>query len=188
MSTTEDPGQVTQLLHAHRDGDQAALHHLLELVYPQLRKIAGRQLAGNSGQTLDTVGLVNEVYLKLVDDRDRNYANRAHFFAVTARAMRQVIIDYARKRTAKKRGSGEAALPLDEERVAVEREAENLIALNEALERLGQNDERLLRVVECRFFAGLTTDETAEALDMSNRTVERCWREAKDKLRKVLSR
>ena len=102
--------------------------------------------------------------------------------------MRQVIIDYARKRTAKKRGSGDAVLPLDEERVAVEREAENLIALNEALERLGESDERLLRVVECRFFAGLTTDETAEALEMSNRTVERCWRDAKDKLRKVLSR
>ena len=183
----EQSAELTQLLHRHRDGDPDAFAQLLEEVYPTLKRIAGRQLRGvGGGKTLDTTALVNEAYLKLVDHADRTWENRAHFFAVTARAMRQILIDYARRRTRQKRGGGAEVLPLDEGKVAVEREAERLIAINEALERLGKDDPKLMEVVECRFFAGLTVEETAEALDISTRSVERHWADAKKALRAEL--
>lgn len=179
---------MTDLLRAHKEGDPIAFERLLHRVYPHLKRIAGRQLRDNRhGFTLDATSLVNEAYLKLVDDGDRSFANRSHFFAVTARAMRQIIIDHARRKQRKKRGSGEKPLPLDEQRIAVDREADQLVALNDALERLAVDEPRLLSIVECRFFGGLTVDETAEALSVSTRTVEREWTRAKKLLRQEMS-
>ncbi len=180
--------ELTQLLHAHRDGNEQAFGQLLEAVYPHLKRIAGRQLGGfKGGNTLDTTALVNEAYLKLVDHADRTWENRAHFFAVTARAMRQIIIDYARRRRAGKRGGGEKALSLEEDRVPIDPQIERLLALDEALERLGVDNPVLLQVVECRFYAGLSVDETAEALSISKRSVERHWQNAKTALKTTLA-
>ena len=185
---TEHSQELTGLLRAHRDGDAAAFERLVEIVYPHLKRIAGRQLArARPGQTLDTTALVNEAYLKLVDHTQRHWQDRSHFFAVTARAMRQILIDYARRKSRQKRGGGEDALPLDEDRVAIAQEAEQLLQLNDALEQLGASHPKLLQVFECRYFAGLSVEETAEALDTSTRTVERSWQQAKAQLKELLT-
>ena len=186
LETVADRGGLIRL--AHRSGDREAFDELVQRVYPHLKRIAGKQLgAGSADKTLNATGLVNEAYLKLVVDSERTWENRAHFFAVTARAMRQIIVDHARRKTRKKRGAGDDPLPLDEGRIAVEREAEHMLALDEALEELGREQPRLLRVVECRYFAGLTVDETAEALGASVRTVERDWTNAKRLLKQRLA-
>jgi RNA polymerase sigma factor (TIGR02999 family) len=185
----ESPLEITRLLKAHRDGDPAAFGRVLDDVYPILRRIAGKQLrSAGGGGTLDAASLINEVYLRLVDDADRTWQNRSHFFAVTARAMRQIVIDHARRRSRAKRGGGAAPLELDPERIAVAEEAERLVIMNQALERLGAQSPLLLQVVECRFFAGMTVGETAEALGVSERSVERHWSEAKAALRAELER
>lgn len=190
----KDPGSgvpregVTQLLIAYRDGDREAFDRLVPMVYDDLRRIARRQLrrGGRPGHTLDTTGLVHEAYLKLVDPAKVDWQDRGHFLAVSARAMRQVIIGYARKRSAEKRGGGERPVTLDEAQIAIDDQAERLLALDRALERLGERDERLARVVECRFFAGLSEEETAQALGVSLRTAQRDWMRARAWLKEEL--
>ena len=185
----ESSAEITRLLRAHREGDPAAFGRVLDDVYPLLRRIAGKQLRSAGGRgTLDATSLINEVYLKLIDDADRTWENRSHFFAVTARAMRQIVIDHARRKSRAKRGGGVAPLELDPERIAVAEEAERLVIMNQALERLGAQSPTLLQVVECRFFAGMTVGETAEALGISERSVERHWSDAKAALRAELER
>lgn len=184
---SETAADVTELLLAYRDGDREAFGEMLPLIYQDLRRIARRQLGRSQpGQTLDTTSLVHESYLKMVDQKRVDWQDRAHFLAVAARAMRQVIISYARRRGAAKRGAGSIRETLDEGRIAVADQAEQLLALDQALEKLSERDERLVRVVECRFFAGLREEETAEALGISLRTVQRDWMRARAWLRESL--
>jgi len=178
---------ITGLLLAHRRGEEGALDRLITLIYSDLRRMARRQIRGRGGaRTLDTTGLVHEAYLKLVDQTRSAWEDRAHFFAVCARAMRHVIVDYARERHAAKRGGGEAPCTLDESAIAVDEQATSLLAIDQALERLATLDGRLPRLVECRFFAGLTEEETAEALAVPLRTVQRDWARAKAWLRREM--
>ena len=185
---TAHQGEITRLLIAHRDGDRMAFEELVPLVYEDLRRIARRQLARHRAQgTLNTTALVHEAYLKLVDQTRVEVNDRNHFFAIAARAMRQIIIDYARKRTAQKRGGGQFPVSLDNIQIPVAAQADTLLAIDDALERLSALNERLTRVFECRYFAGLTDQETAEALSMSLRTVQRDWMKGKAWLRRELA-
>ncbi len=178
---------VTCLLKAAQEGEKAAFDRLLPIVYQELRRLARRQLRGErAGHTLQTTGLVHEAYLKLVDQAGIEWQGRAHFFAVAARAMRQVLIDYARRRVAVKRGGGWERTTLDEDELPVEFPVEELLALNDALDRLDGVDRRLRQVVECRFFCGMTEDEIAVALDVTPRTVQRDWVKARAWLYKEL--
>jgi RNA polymerase sigma factor (TIGR02999 family) len=181
-----DPGMVTQLLVASRD-DRSALDRLLPLVYDELSRIARRHLRRQSGQTFNTVALVHEAYLKLVDQTQVSFQDRTHFLATAARAMRHILVDYARRRGAQKRGAGVRPLSLDDVDVAVEEQAAFLLGLDEALTRLAAVNERLSQIVEYRFFGGLTEEETAAALGISDRTVRRDWIKAKAWLRLELS-
>lgn len=171
---------VTELLIQWRKGDQQALNQLMPLVYDELRKLASRYLRRERpGHTLQTTALVHEAYLKLVDQRDANWENRLQFFAVAARLMRRILVDYARGRCASKRGGDVYKLSLDEALVPSEEKDGELLALDEALDRLAAIDSQQSRVVELRVFAGLTLEETAEALNISPRTVRREWTMAK---------
>ncbi|MEM7414751.1 MAG: ECF-type sigma factor [Gemmatimonadota bacterium] len=183
QSSGEADGAITQqvalLLDGVRDGDAAALDQLFALVYGELK--ARAHLQRSSSPTLGTTALVHEVYLKLAGS-SRDWNDRAHFMRVAARAMRQILIDRARRRTAHKRGGGAAVVTLEEMAVAAESPegaAETLMALDDALLRLGRQSERLAHVVELRFFGGLSVEETAEALGVSDRTVKRDWRLAR---------
>ena len=177
---------ITSILVAYRDGQPEAFDKLVTLVYPELRRIARRQLRPwRPGLSLDTSAVVHEAYLKLVDQTQMAWQDRSHFFAIAARVMRQVIIDYARKRRTQKRGDGRIA-PADRE-IAVQAQAAALLELNDLLERLGAEDGRLLQVAECRFFAGYSEEETARALGVSTRTVERDWLRARIWLRRALA-
>ena len=170
---------LTGLLVEWREGDQAALDRLMPLVYDQLRRIAHRYVQRErNGHTLQTSALVNEAYLRLADQKVL-WQNRAHFFAVTARVMRHILIDHARRRQYAKHGGDARQVSIDEAAaMSLERAAE-LIALEEALEELAQLDPRKSRVVELRYFGGLSLEETAEALNISLMTVRRDWRAAK---------
>jgi RNA polymerase sigma factor (TIGR02999 family) len=180
---------ITEALSRLRAGEAGALDRLVPLIYDDLRRLARRQLAGRGPRrTLDTTGLVHEAYLKFAGLRGAQWRDRGHFFAVAARAMRHVLIDYARGRRRHKRGGGQPHVTLDETRIAVEEEAEHILALDEALTRLAGQEERLARVVECRFFAGLSEAETASALDVSERTVQRDWERARAWLKRELAR
>jgi RNA polymerase sigma factor (TIGR02999 family) len=171
---------VTRLLIQLREGDQAAWDRLLPLVYEELRRIAHNQLRSqDKGHTLNTTALVHETYLKLVDQNSVTVRDRAHFFCLSARAMRHVLIDHARKRSTAKRGGGWRQLPLDDAEIPVEETADILLALDEALTRLSGLNDRMSRVVECRFFGGMTEQETAEALGVTDRTVRREWTKAR---------
>lgn len=178
-----DTREVTRCLRRFSDGEAGAFDDVVSLVYEDLRSIARRQLRrARFGPSLDTTGLVHEVYLKMVDQTRARWQDRRHFFAISARAMRQIIVDYARQRSAKKRGGGvrpEGGDEIEEVGVVARQEAEYLLTLNEALESLGDIDERMLRVVECRYFAGLSEQETADSLDVSVRTVQRAWKRAR---------
>ena len=181
-------GDVTELLVAYRQGDREAFDQLLPLVYDDLRRIARRQLGrGNPDRVLDTTSLVHESYLKLVDGSRVDWQDRSHFLAVAARAMRQVVIGYARRRGAAKRGGGQVETTLDEGRIAIDGQAEWLLALDAALTRMGDKNPRLAQVVECRFFAGLSEEETATALGVSLRTAQRDWMRARAWLQEELS-
>lgn len=184
-----DLRSVTALMQAHRDGVPGAFGQLVEVVYPELRRVARQQLRHGRPDppVLDTTGLVHEAYLKLVDQEVLDARDRGHFLAIAARAMRQVIVDHARTRQAAKRGGGAPHGTLDERTGSVQAQADHLLAVDEVLGRLANEDPRLLQVVECRFFAGYTESETAEALDVSTRTVERDWLRAKAWLRERLS-
>jgi RNA polymerase sigma factor (TIGR02999 family) len=172
-------GEITGLLAALREGDRGALDRLFPLVYRELHDRAHRQLARRRpGDTLSTTALVHEAYLKLTDSAHQSYQDRVHFFAVASRAMRQILVDYARRTAAAKRGGGHA-VSLDPEAVADLGRAEELLALDEALTHLEKLDGRLARIVELRFFGGLSVEETSDALEISPRTVKRDWRKAR---------
>ena len=183
---------ITGLLLAWRSGDEDALNLLFPRVYDELRQIAHRHLSSErAGHTLNTTALVNEAYLKLVDQTRAQWNDRAHFFAVAARVMRRILVDYARRHQTKKRGGTLAPVALDDEAAAnattiASERAEMLIALDEALTQLAEVDARLSKVVECRFFGGLTEEETATALSVTARTVRRDWIKAKGWLHQAL--
>lgn len=166
----------------HRDAS-AGMERLIPLVYDELRRVAHRQLAREApGHTLCTTALVHEAYMRLAGQTRVQWSERAQFFAIAARVMRRILIDYARRHTARRRGGDARRVALDEVDGSVSltlEQADDLIGLDDALERLAAFDERLARVVECRFFAGLTESETAEALGISQRTVARDWTIAK---------
>ena len=174
---------VSQLLAAARQGEPGAVDRIMPLVYQRLRLLARRQLRRlRPGQTLQTTGLVHEAYLRLVDKQNANWQDRNHFFCVAAVAMRQILVDYARRQQAKKRGGGAAKVTLEDIGAGAEAPragAVELLDLDRALEALAASDERLCRLVELRYFAGLTVPETAEALGLSERTVKRDWRKAR---------
>ena len=179
--------EVTRLLHELRGGDRAAINKLVPLIYEDLRRIARRQLLRERvGHTLSTTALVHEAYFRLVDLERVEWQDRAHFCAVAAQAMRRILVDYARRRNAQKRGGQQPHLSLDENRVAVDDQAELVLSLDEALTRLSALDERLSQVVEYRYFGGLTEEEAAEVLGVSARTVRRDWSKAKAWLFKEL--
>jgi RNA polymerase sigma factor (TIGR02999 family) len=175
-----DAGQVTRLLGAVGQGNREAIDLVFNLVYAELHSAARRQLArARPGQTLETTVLVHEAYLKLVDNAQANWTDRGHFFAVAAKAMRQIIIDYARWTTRQKRGGGAQKISLEGIDVASEDRASELIALDDALTRLESFSARLARIVELRFFAGLSIEETGEALAMPAHQIKREWRKAR---------
>lgn len=179
---------TTQLLRQARGGDAAAADALYEHVYEALRGLARRRLrAHRSGETLDTTSLVHEAYLKLTDGAGVEAADRAHFLALAARAMRFVLVDYARSRSADKRGGGARDLPLGAVQVAADERAADLLALDEALAGLRARSERLAAVVELRFFGGLTYAEVAAATGRSVATVERDWTRARAWLYRALA-
>ena len=171
---------LTQLLQQARSGDRSALDELFPQVYDELRQIAHqRLLRSRPGETLNTTALVHEAYLRLVDQTAAQWQDRSHFFALASRAMRFILIDYSRARTSQKRGGPEAPIPLDTVQIAADERAVELLALDQALEQLTKNDERLGKLVEFRFFGGLTYEEVAEVTGMSVPTVKRDWRRAR---------
>ena len=179
--------EITALLRAHRQGDGGAFDQLVALVYPRLRQLAHGQLRkARPGHTLNTTALVHETYLRLARGSAMDLEDRAHFYGVAARAMRQVIVDYARRVQAKKRGGGQRRLTLDDNLADVDDQAEMVLLLDEALTKLGELNERLARVVECRFFIGWNEKETAKALSLSRATVQRDWLKAKASLRQAM--
>jgi RNA polymerase sigma-70 factor (ECF subfamily) len=187
MTTTSQ--EVSQLLRAWNDGDQTAVDKLMPLVYEELRRMAKRHMdRQNPGHTLQTTALIHEAYLRLVDQKEMRWQNRAHFFAVAARAMRHILVDYARARHAAKRGGEARLVSLDEAEVASDKRAADLVALDDALESLAAVDLRKCQVVELRHFGGLSVDETAEVLKVSAETVARDWRLARTWLLRELSK
>jgi RNA polymerase sigma-70 factor (ECF subfamily) len=180
---------VTELLLAWEQGDRSALDRLLPLVQQELRRLARRQMRGERrNHTLQTTALVNEAFLRLVDLRRIRWKDRAHFFALSARLMRRVLIDYARSRNYQKRAGGALTITFDDAVIAPPERALDLIALDDALVALARMDERKSQVVELRFFGGLSVEETAEALGVSAETVMRDWRLAKVWLVREISR
>ncbi|MGA7409073.1 MAG: sigma-70 family RNA polymerase sigma factor [Bryobacteraceae bacterium] len=172
--------EVTRLLKAWTAGDEHALEKLTPMVYEQLHRVAQRCMAGERpGHTLQTTALVNEVYLRLVDCARVNWQDRAHFFAVSAQLMRRILIDFARSRGYQKRGGGLAQVSLDDAATVCSEPDPNLVELDDALKSLAEVDERKSKVVELKFFGGLSTEETAEVLRVSAETVVRDWRLAK---------
>jgi len=185
---TPSSQSITQLLVEWRDGDQTALDRLIPLVHQELRRLAHHYLKQERHEhTLQTTALVNEAYLKLVDHKGMQWQNRAHFFAVAAQAMRRILVDHARTRDALKRGGGLVMTNLDEAAALVDTQAADLLALNDALNRLAQFDARKSRIVELRYFGGMTFEETAEVIGLSPTTVNREWKSAKTWLLKTMS-
>lgn len=183
------PADVTRLLHRWREGSDSALGELVPMVYNELQAIARRHLAReHPGHTLTTAALVHEAYLELVNQAAVEWQDRVHFFAIASRTMRRVLVWHARKRNAVKRGAN-SLLTLDDA-IAISAcssdDAEELLALDDALQRLEAMDERLCRVVECRYFGGLSVEETATALGISPATVKRDWQAARAWLRVAL--
>jgi RNA polymerase sigma-70 factor (ECF subfamily) len=188
--TTPSPTQqeVTQLLGAWRGGDEGALEKLIPLVQPELHRLAHYYMSRErAGHTLQTTALLDEAYLRLVDDPGRTWQNRTHFVATAAQLMRRIMVDHARERHSLKRGGGARKVTLDEAALVTETRSEELLALDEALERLAEQDPRKSQIVELRYFGGLTVEETAKFLEMSLRTVEREWNMAKAWLYRALS-
>jgi RNA polymerase sigma-70 factor, ECF subfamily len=183
------PQQVTQLLVAWGGGDRAALEELMPLVYEELRRLAHRCMnRERPGHTLQTSALVDEAYLRLVDQKNVNWQDRAHFFGIAARLMRQVLVDYARRRGYAKRGGDARRVPLDEAVIVSKERAADVVALDDALKNLAEIDPRQSQIVELRFFGGLSIEETAEVLAVSPGTVMRDWTLAKAWLRREITR
>ncbi len=190
-------GEVTALLSALRHGERDAMHRLVPLLYDELRDAAHRQLNGRRrGQTLDTTDLVHETYLKLVDRSRAEWRDRTHFLAASAIAMRHILVDAARRRAAARRGGEARRVPLRDSRLteaglarpppAVERQAAEILAVNEALTALADFDPRLAQVVELRFFGGWRIEEVAELRGVTGRTIKRDWRKARAFLYRAL--
>lgn len=177
---TPPPGVVTELLAAWRDGDEAALDRLLPHIEAELRRLArGYMKRERRGHTLQTTALVNEAFLRLTAARQLPWQDRAHFLGIFARLMRRVLVDHARARGYRKRGAGVQHVPLDEQLAASPDPSVDIVALDRALDLLAEADPRKSRVIEMRFFAGLSVEETAEVLHVSSDTVKRDWRLAK---------
>ena len=177
-----------QKLDELRSGRRDSLDRIMPLVYEHLRVIARHQLAArNRGATLSTTGLVHEAYLKLVDQSRIAWRNRGHFYALASVAMRHVLVDRARARKAQKRDGALERVTLESGHDATDDQPERMLELNDAIDRLAVIEPRLARVVECRFFGGLSEDETAEALDITTRTVQRDWAKARMLLRRALA-
>ncbi len=182
------PADVTQLLGQWGDGDRAALDDLIPHVYDELRRMAhGRMAHERPGHTMQATALVNEVYLKLRNERGAAWKNRAQFFAVAAQLMRRILVDHARQHSSAKRGGGAQQVTLDEAMLVTKDNASEMLAIDEALHKLEQLDKRKSQVAVMRFFAGLTVEESAEALAISAETVARDWRFARAWLRNELS-
>jgi RNA polymerase sigma factor (TIGR02999 family) len=185
----ESPGDITLLLTELQAGNRAAESKLVPLVYDELRRLARRYMRGERAEhTLQPTALVHEAYLRLIGQRDVEWQNRAHFFGVAAQLMRRILVDHARARKAEKRGGSAPKVSLDETLVFTEAKGADLLALDEALTRLTERDPRQGRIVELRFFGGLTEDEAAEVLGVSTRTVKRDWNVARAWLYKELSK
>jgi RNA polymerase sigma factor (TIGR02999 family) len=175
-----NPPDITRLLHQMQAGDETATPRLMAAVYPELKRIATRYLrAERPDHTLQATALVNEAYLQLIDQRGKDWHNRAHFFAVSAQVMRRILVDYARERKAWKRGAGAPKVELVENLVVVEEKLDEILAVDTALSRLSARDARQGKVVELRFFGGLTESEIALVLGIAPRTVKRDWAVAK---------
>ena len=185
---TASPREVTQLLVAWSDGDAAARDELMPLVYEELRRLAHRYMGRErTGHTLQTSALVNEAYLRLIDQSRVKWQNRAHFFGIAARMMRRILVDYARSRGYAKRGGDARQVSLDEAAVVSEERATEVVALDDALKCLAEIDVRKSQIVELRFFGGLSIEETAEVLAVSPGTVMRDWTLAKAWLRREIT-
>ena len=188
-SMTPASNEVTQLLVAWGNGDQAARDELMPLVYAELHRLAHRHIKRERpGHTLQTSALVNEAFVRLVDQRDVHWQSRAHFFGIAAQMMRRILVDYARKRRFAKRGGNQLQVSLNEELVAANQRSAEVVLLDDALTQLAEIDERKSKVVELKFFGGLSIEETAEALGVSPGTVMRDWTLAKAWLRRAMSR
>jgi RNA polymerase sigma-70 factor (ECF subfamily) len=185
-----ETARITVLLRALGQGEKQALDELMPLVYEQLRQLARRQLSQErTGHTLNSVALVNEAYLRLSAGDEIAWQNRAHFFGVSAKVMRRILVDYARTRNAQKRGGGKQPIPIEDMEIAAAMtgpEAEHLVALDAAIERLSGIDETASQIVEFRFFAGATEEEAAVALGVSPATARRRWAFAKAWLKREL--
>ena len=185
----KQPTEVTGLLLKWGQGDEAALERLIPLVHDELRRMARRQMAGERpGHSLQATALVNEAYLRLVDVQHVNWQNRAHFLAMSARLMRRILVDFARSKRYQKRGGGAAKVTFDEELIVTNEQGQDLVALDDALQALAKVDERKSRVIELRFFGGLSVEEAATVLKVSPDTVMRDWRLAKAWLLRELKR
>jgi RNA polymerase sigma factor (TIGR02999 family) len=184
---TPSPQHVTQLLNDWSGGDQSARDKLMPLVYDELHRLAHRYMKRESpGHTLQTSALVNEAFVKLVDQRNVHWQNRAHFFGIAAQMMRRILVDYARSRSTAKRGGGAAQISLDESLIVSDERNAEIVNVHEALERLAEFDARKSQIVELRFFGGLSIEETAEVLGVSPGTVMRDWTLAKAWLHREL--
>ena len=180
--------QVTQLLIAWGEGDQVARDQLMSVVYEELHRLAHRYMKRESpGHTLQTSALVNEAFVRLVDQKNVRWQNRAHFFGIAAQMMRRILVDYARSRNYAKRGGGAVKISLDEALIVSDERSAEVVNVHEALERLAEFDARKSQIVELRFFGGLSIDETAEVLRVSPGTVMRDWTLAKAWLRREIS-
>jgi RNA polymerase sigma factor (TIGR02999 family) len=187
--TTPSTNDITQLLIAWREGDARALEELMPLVYQELHRLAQRYLGGERRQhTLQTTALVHEAYLCLVNQQDLPWQDRVHFYAIAARIMRRILVDHARARHYQKRGAGARHVALDEALEVSDTRTAEVVALDEALESLATFDERKSRLVELRFFGGLSIEETAEVLQVSPGTVMRDWTLAKSWLQREINK
>jgi RNA polymerase sigma factor (TIGR02999 family) len=188
LPAQRQPREITQLLVAWNEGDESALEKLVPLVYDELRRLARRHMRRERpDHTLQTTALINEAYLQLVDIRNVHWHNRAHFFALCARLMRRILVDFARSRHYAKRGGGAKPISLDQCISVLPGDSPDLVAVDDALHALAKIDERKAQVVELRFFGGMTVEETAEVLKVSPETVRRDWKLAKVWLLRELS-
>lgn len=175
-----NPGEITRLLVEYRTGRAAAADSLIPLVYAELRRIAAAQMRKERpDHSLQPTALVHEAYMRLIDQREKNWQNRAHFFAVAAHLMRLILVDHARKHRAVKHGGDVRRVPMEHIQLSSEKDYDDLIALDDALNKLAERDPRMVRVIELRYFADLSVEETAEVLQVSTKTVKRDWQLAR---------
>lgn len=175
-----EKGHITKLLIEARNGDKSALDSLYPHVYEQLKRLARHHLANEQkGHTLQKTALVHELYMKLLGQSEVDWQNRAHFYSIASRCMQQILVDYARKKQAERRGGKKQGITLDEDRLNVDQHAEEILEVNDLIEKLTQFDDRKSKVVIMRFFGGMTIPEISEVLNVTTRTVDRDWAKAK---------